>query len=367
MFRQIPLRRGRREGRRAAHRAKSSGDPAGEGIAARRSIRGYSVVRSRRMSSGERPSLGICSSRAFDHLKILFFAPHSAVWIHAFPEALLAESLRQAGHEIVYAACGGTLRESLRGHAAPSRCPFGAPPARQGADLHRLSQKPGRSSAGAFGFRRAPISRVWRPSAGLRRPPTKRFARCPSAICLELTLDGIKVGQDRALRNADPTQARHARFHARGVAALSGQSSSNVIVVLRSVGRLIDEVRPDRVVVYNALYSVNRAVCLLARSHAASRSITCTRATICPIVWGSLVLARDHAFSYYRHLCSPVASVQRQRPCPPAAMRAVHQSSAGGPPEGRSVWAYSAAAGGSAGPAADIRHPPTAGASFARP
>lgn len=44
-------------------------------------------------------------------MKIVFFSPHSAIWIHAFPEALVAETLKQAGHEIVYVGCGRTFSQ----------------------------------------------------------------------------------------------------------------------------------------------------------------------------------------------------------------------------------------------------------------
>ncbi len=39
-------------------------------------------------------------------LKIVFFAPHTAIWVHAFPEALIAEALQQEGHEVIYITCG---------------------------------------------------------------------------------------------------------------------------------------------------------------------------------------------------------------------------------------------------------------------
>src|ERR1051325_5414401 len=42
-------------------------------------------------------------------MKILFFSPHSALWVHAFPEALVAEALKQGGHDIVYVGCGRTF------------------------------------------------------------------------------------------------------------------------------------------------------------------------------------------------------------------------------------------------------------------
>ena len=43
-------------------------------------------------------------------MNVLVFAPHSAVWIHAFPEALVAEALMQEGHQIIYVGCGGVLK-----------------------------------------------------------------------------------------------------------------------------------------------------------------------------------------------------------------------------------------------------------------
>jgi hypothetical protein len=39
-------------------------------------------------------------------MKTIFFAPHAAIWIHAFPEALVAEALAQHGQEVVYLTCG---------------------------------------------------------------------------------------------------------------------------------------------------------------------------------------------------------------------------------------------------------------------
>ena len=40
-------------------------------------------------------------------MKILFFAPHAGIWVHAFPEALIAESLAKAA----------SLRDAMGGAA----------------------------------------------------------------------------------------------------------------------------------------------------------------------------------------------------------------------------------------------------------
>ncbi len=42
-------------------------------------------------------------------MRILLFAPYSAIWQHAFPEALAADALKQGGHEITYVTCGEML------------------------------------------------------------------------------------------------------------------------------------------------------------------------------------------------------------------------------------------------------------------
>ena len=44
-------------------------------------------------------------------MKILVFAPHAYIWKHAFPEALLVESLMKTGHEILYVKCSGAFKK----------------------------------------------------------------------------------------------------------------------------------------------------------------------------------------------------------------------------------------------------------------
>ncbi len=45
-------------------------------------------------------------------MKILFFSPHAEIWVHAFPEAILAKQLKDVGHEICYIHCGKLLHKS---------------------------------------------------------------------------------------------------------------------------------------------------------------------------------------------------------------------------------------------------------------
>src|SRR5690348_15839615 len=59
-------------------------------------------------------------------MKLLFFTPHAAIWVHAFPEALIAEALQAAGHEIVYVTCGREFRagcNAMTAHGLSSDAP----------------------------------------------------------------------------------------------------------------------------------------------------------------------------------------------------------------------------------------------------
>src|SRR6185312_12188574 len=63
-------------------------------------------------------------------MKIVFFAPHAAIWVHAFPEAVVAEALAQQGHDIVYVTCGGTFSTHCISMSA-HRCSYDAPAERK--------------------------------------------------------------------------------------------------------------------------------------------------------------------------------------------------------------------------------------------
>jgi hypothetical protein len=269
----------------------------------------------------------------------VFFAPHSAVWIHAFPEALVAESLKQAGHEIIYVGCGGTLKSHCVAMSAYS-VPFEAPPSAKNrvCTVCRRNRDIIRARFGLAGpdLEGLATAEDWAAAE-------ESIRSLPAAELVSLTLEGIDVGKialyemliQRKRGALDLTPEESLRFQA---------SLRNVIVVLRVMGRMLDELKPDRVVLYNALYSVNRVVCVLAHRRGVPQYYLHAGDNLSNRL-GSLVLARDHAFSYCWHLCSQWPRF-KDRPCPPEAMRAgtSHLLEVA---KGRSVWAYSAAAGAS--------------------
>ncbi len=162
-----------------------------------------------------------------------------------------------------------------------------------------------------------------------------------------MALDGVEVGRIalyemliQSKRGAlDFNSEERLRYRA---------NLKNVIIVLRVAQRLLTDVQPDRIVVYNALYSVNRVVCRLAEIRRVPQYYLHAGDNLSNRLQ-TLVLARDHAFAYYRYLCSQWSRFEDQ-PCPLIAMQAGtnHLLEVA---RGRSVWAYSAASGG----VADLR------------
>lgn len=268
---------------------------------------------------------------------MLFFAPHSAIWIHAFPEALVAEALQQHGDEIIYVGCGGLLAS----HCVPMSAysvPFTAPP-EQKQRICTICRKNLSVIRKRFGFQ-GPNLLGLATSEDLAAADAL-ISGTPPAQHPALVLDGVEVGRiafyemliQRKRGALDLNAEEGERYRA---------SLKNVIVVLRIAKRLFEELKPDRIVLYNALYSINRVVCRLAEIcgipqyylHAGDNLSNRLK---------TLVLAKNHAFSYYWHLRGEWKRFAN-RPCPSNAMRAGtnHLLEVS---RGRSVWAYSAASG----------------------
>jgi hypothetical protein len=270
-------------------------------------------------------------------VKILFFAPHSAIWNHAFPEALVAEALAASGDEITYVGCGGTLKSHCVSMSAYS-VPFAAP-AQEKEHICTICRRNLGIIRKRFGFLGPDLAGL--ASAEDFAAAEALIRATPSDMLGELAVDGVEVGRIAlyemliqgkrvALQFNEEERERHRA------------SLKNVIVVVRAVKRLLDELKPDRVILYNALYSVNRAVCRLAEIRGIPQYYLHAGDSLANRLQ-TLVLARNHAFAYYWHLRDRWIDY-RDRPCPPEAMRAAtdHLLEVS---RGRSAWAYSAASG----------------------
>jgi hypothetical protein len=268
-------------------------------------------------------------------MKVLFFAPHDAIWIHAFPEALVAEALAQQGAQIVYVSCGGTLNTHCIAMTAQG-VPFTAPAAAK----ERI----------CVGCRRneAIIRKQFNlGGSDLRDVINVADSHAADAVvasltpdnCVDLVMDGIEVGRIALYELLLQNKKTEIAFSDAEWARYLG-SVRNAVLVLRSMQRVLASERPDRVVVYNALYSVNRIVCRLAELAGIPQYFLHAGDNLAHRLQ-TLILARGQAFAYYERLREKFVEIH-QRPAEPAAMQLAtdHFLEVA---RGRSLWAYSVA------------------------
>jgi hypothetical protein len=279
-------------------------------------------------------------------MKILFFAPHSAIWQHAFPEALIAEALAQKGNKIVYVGCGGVLDEYCIPMSAYN-VPFEAARSEKKRICHNCNkhEKIIRSQFGFSGLNLSDI--VSRDDFSFAETSVLSITQ---DNFLDFVLDGVVAGRialyelllDTKKSNFDFTPAEWRRYQA---------SLKNVIIVLRAVQRIFDKTQPDRLVVYNTLYSVNHAVCKIAERREIPYYLLHAGGNLSNRLQ-TLILARGHSYLFLQYLQKKWLSL-RERPCSAKVLKSVtdHFLEV---IRGRSPWAYSAAAGGGRGDLKDF-------------
>ena len=241
-------------------------------------------------------------------MKILFFAPHSAIWAHAFPEALVAESLQKSGHEIVYVTCGG----SFSGLCIPmmaERLTWDSPTEAKARVCGACNARKYIIRRG-FGFRSYDLIDQITPSDKSALDTT--VAQVKPGELLDFTYDGIEAGRyalyslligrkKSSLSFTGPEWSEY-RIHL-----------TNTLTALIASRKIIDRETPDIVVTYNSLYSVNRVCAELAGArdipayflHAGGNLFNRLQ---------TMMIGRGEWFQFTRHLINHWAKV-RTHPC----------------------------------------------------
>lgn len=272
-------------------------------------------------------------------MKILFFAPHSAIWAHAFPEALVAEALTQHGNEIVYVGCGGLLKSHCVSMSAFGVSVDADPSEKE--RICRICKKNENILRSRFEFSGPDL--VDNVDASDILYADEIIAATTPTNFLSLVLDGVEVGRIVLYEVLLQAKKSNLNFSPEEWARYQINLKS-AILTLRVIQRIFDEHRPDRVVLYNALYSVNRIVCRAAELRGIPQYFLHAGANLAKRIQ-TLWLARGHTFSFYRTLIAKWADI-KDHPCSSSALSAVtdHFLEV---TQGRSVWAYSAAPKGS--------------------
>lgn len=192
-------------------------------------------------------------------LRVMFFAPHAAIWQHAFPEALAAEALAQAGHEIVYVSCGRRFAGYCVAMSAA-----GLDATASAAEKGRVCERCESNDAvlrREFGFRGPRLDDLLDARDHEAAAALAAAAR-PDAI-ESIAIDGVPLGRVALYEfllnhKLDVLEIPAALWPAYLIAL------TNAAYAYLAARRAMTRLAPDRVVAYNSFYSVNHAACLAA-------------------------------------------------------------------------------------------------------
>lgn len=192
-------------------------------------------------------------------MKVLFFAPHSDLWTHAFPEALVAEALLQAGHEVTYVTCGRHIASYCIVMSAHGVQPNAPSEARH--HICKTCQARDALLRSGIGLAGPRLSEIAEPGDEIIADEMLAGQTVDELICLER--DGVRLGRlalyEFTLRNKRMDRDLD------GVAVAEYKVGlRNAIRVWRVARRLLDIHQPERVITYNSLYTVNNVICKLA-------------------------------------------------------------------------------------------------------
>jgi len=248
--------------------------------------------------------------------KVLFFAPHSGIWVHAFPEALVAEALVKHGHDLVYITCGkvfskqcvvmdaarvgwqseGHQREDVCRQCVASRDLLRREFKLAGYDLAQVLDADDHDQVEDILGRTTPESF---PDLVVKDVPVGKLAT------YELLLRHKKLSLDLNDREWREYQI----------------SLRYVLLSLFGARKILDRERPDHIVAYNSLYSVNRTVCMLGERRGIPHYFLHAGGNLAHRLQ-SLMFGRDYTFRYVKRLIEKWPEC-RQLPCPPGVMRQI--------------------------------------------
>lgn len=273
-------------------------------------------------------------------MKVLFFAPHAALWVHAFPEALVAEALQQAGHEVAYVGCGRALAQFCVPMAAAGMLPTTDAARRArvcaGCDGNDRMLRKGMDLQGprlADVLTPAQLQEAGAQVAALGRDQLVDFSRQGIALG-RMALYQLMIRHKRLDLDFSDTEWDQYRVEV-----------LNTLLTYLACRRIFEEQKPQRLVVYNALYPVTRVACLLAQQMGIPHYFLHAGGNLAHRLQ-TLLIGRGDTFSFMPHLVSQWPRFA-DIPCSPHLLASVaeHYLEL---LRGRSVFVYSSQKSGEA-------------------
>ena len=243
----------------------------------------------------------------------MIYALHSAIWVHAFPEALVAEALMQEGNEIVYVGCGRQLRSYC---VAMSALTYDA----SEQDKENIC----RTCVNNMSFIRKKF--------GLKGPDIADELSAADLRHVDDILKDVTPQNYLTLEFSEIEVGRLALYefllnHKKNNLEISLGEWPEFKEVLRNTLysalaslRIIEREKPDRLITYNSFYSVNHACCIAADKFSVPHYLLHNGNNIAHRM-ETLTLSRG--YSYTAITRSPLWQHYRALPCASAQLAVV--------------------------------------------
>lgn len=242
-------------------------------------------------------------------MKILFFAPYSGIWTHAFPEALIAETLQQRGHEIVYITCDQSFEGFCTAMTAVGMTFEADPQARQ--KVCQGCKKNKNLIVNTFKFRNSQIKDYL--SQDDYAEIERTLQRVSQENLLDLVCDDIEIGRLTLYQMLLEYKKSSLVFSEKEWQRVK-IDLKNVLITFYAARKIFRQESPQALVVYNALYASNHVFCKLAEKlnikqyflHAGGNLATRLE---------TMIFAYKDPFIYYQDLLQKWHEV-KHIPCP---------------------------------------------------
>jgi len=190
----------------------------------------------------------------------VIYAPYSAIWPHALPEALVASAVTQAGADVIYVPCDGMMIDgcaAMSAHRMSHRTPLATRKAFCG-----MCRK--RRDALSDGLRVKVVTMDSLLPQGARDEMEAFVQRVNVADVMALEFDGFKVGQiamHETIIHFKLTAIEEMTYEA---LADFRVKLLHVLLCLRVTQALVERLSPARIINYNTQISTNHIMMLIA-------------------------------------------------------------------------------------------------------
>lgn len=192
-------------------------------------------------------------------MKVLFFSPFSNVWEHSFPEALIAEGLVKQGVDVLAIRCGGMLDSHCIAMSASGVGPRDSMAKKK--QVCRACMKRRDLLAGAMPFATTVMDDLVQPDD--REQAALAVSAATRSDWPDLMVDGVPLGRYAAYEFLLNHKLVGTNIP-EDLWDLYLEQLRMSVTVYFVAKRMLAADRPDHVVVFNRLYSVNHAFCAAA-------------------------------------------------------------------------------------------------------